>query len=76
MEDCCHGKNESLEKEQDLGSLHAPLGYKTVGCKWVFALKYKTNGTLDRRKAKLVAKGFTQTYGVEILRYFPLCKVK
>ena len=31
----------------------------------MFTLKYKADGTLDRHKAKLVAKEFTQTYGVD-----------
>ena len=35
---------------------------KAVGCRWVYALKYKADGTLERYKAKLV--GYIQTYGV------------
>lgn len=30
-----------------------------VGCKWVFKTKLNSNGTLERLKGHLVAKGFT-----------------
>lgn len=29
------------------------------------ALKYKADGSLERYKVRLVAKGYTQTYGVD-----------
>jgi len=31
-----------------------------VGCKWVFHIKCKADGTLDRHEERLVAKGFSQ----------------
>ena len=53
-----------------------PQGHKTMECKWVFTLKYKTDGTLDRLKARLVLKGFTQTYGVDYSEFFsPVAKL-
>ena len=55
----------ALEKHKSYEIYNLPKGHKTVGCKWVFTLKYKTDGTLDRYKTKLVAKGFIQTYGVD-----------
>ena len=36
-----------------------PRDKKIVGCKWVFSVKYKTNGNIERYKVRLVAKGFT-----------------
>lgn len=31
-----------------------------VGSKWVFGTKYKSDGSIERYKARLVAQGFTQ----------------
>ncbi|GJZ21391.1 ribonuclease H-like domain-containing protein [Tanacetum coccineum] len=36
-----------------------PIGRKPIGCKWGFRIKYKSNGEVERYKAKLVAKGFS-----------------
>ena len=40
-----------------------PKKKKAVSSKWVFTIKYKSNGEIERYKARLVARGFTQTYG-------------
>ncbi|KAK8936568.1 hypothetical protein KSP39_PZI012702 [Platanthera zijinensis] len=42
-----------------------PPGQKPVGCKWVFAIKHAPDGTIDRLKACLVARGFTQQQGLD-----------
>ena len=33
--------------------------------KWVFTIKYKVDGSLERYKARLISKGYIQTYGVD-----------
>ena len=38
--------------------------------KWVFRLKYNADGSVQRYKAKLVAKGFQQTVGVDFNETF------
>ena len=38
-----------------------PLGKAPIGCKWVFKIKLKPNGSVERYKARLMAKGYTQT---------------
>ena len=37
-----------------------PYGCKPVGCKWVFKKKLRPDGTIEKYKAQLVAKGYTQ----------------
>ncbi|KAL6175649.1 hypothetical protein ACLB2K_052288 [Fragaria x ananassa] len=37
-----------------------PKNAKTIGCKWVYKTKTNADGSIERFKAKLVAKGFTQ----------------
>jgi hypothetical protein len=37
-----------------------PFGCKPIGCKWVFKKKLRPDGTIDKYKTRLVAKGYTQ----------------
>ena len=40
-------------------------GRKFVNSKWVFKVKYKEDGSVDRFKAHVVAIGFTQVPGID-----------
>jgi hypothetical protein len=44
-----------------------PHGAKTVGVKWVYKTKLNERGKVDKYKACLVAKGYTQQYGVDYM---------
>ena len=42
-----------------------PSGQSVVGCRWVYKIKTKADGSVELYKARLVAKGFTQEYGID-----------
>ena len=42
-----------------------PKGRRAVGCKWVFKIKHNADGSIERYKARLVAQGYSQRYGVD-----------
>lgn len=54
----------ALEKNETWEVMNLPRGKKPMGCKWVFTVKYRANGLMERYKAHLITKGFTQTYGI------------
>ena len=49
---------------------------KCIGCKWIFLIKHKDNGSVERFKAHLVAKGFIQFYSIDYQETFaPVAKL-
>ena len=42
-----------------------PASKSSIGFKWVYRVKYHSDGSIERYKACFVAKGFTQKLGLE-----------
>lgn len=60
----------ALQNNQTLELVPLPKGKKLVGCVWVLTIKHKATGTMDKYRTKLVARGFTQTYGIDYQETF------
>lgn len=53
-----------------------PPGKVPIGCKWIYTIKFFSDGIIERYKAKLVAKGYTQQEGIDFLDTFsPVVKM-
>lgn len=61
---------EALEKNRTWDIVERPKRKNIVDIKWIFIVKYMAYGSLERYKAWLLAKGYTQTYGVNYQETF------
>ena len=67
---------QALETNGTWEVVRLPNGKKTVDSKWIFIVKYKSNGSIDRYNARLVVKGITQTQGLNYGKTFaPVARV-
>lgn len=48
----------ALAKNSTWKLVALPDGKKSIGCKWVYKVKCKSDGTIERYKARLMAKGY------------------
>ena len=56
---------EALKRNDTLYLLPFPKGHKSVGCKQLFKRKMGSNGSIEKYKAHLVAKGYSQVAGID-----------
>ena len=74
--DAMREEMNALEMNKTWEIIERSKGKTIVDCKWIFTLKYKADGSLERHKPRLVAKGYTQAYGVDYQETFaPIAKM-
>lgn len=59
-----------IEKNDTWELVKRPVNKNVVGVKWIFRLKMEVEGNVVKHKARLVARDFTQQYGVDYLETF------
>ncbi|GJW79007.1 putative RNA-directed DNA polymerase [Tanacetum coccineum] len=67
---------DALYRNDTWEIVELPMGRKAIGGKWVYKIKYKSSGDIDRYKARYVAKGYNQKEGVDFDETFsPVVKI-
>ena len=72
----------SLDDTQTWRVVERPIGVNVVRCKWVFKIKQNAAGEINKYKAQLVVKGYSQVQGINynntyapIARLLSLCTI-
>jgi hypothetical protein len=67
---------DALDKNEAWDIVELPAGRKSVGSKWLFKKKFNAEGKVEKYKARLVEKGYSQVEGIDFGEIFsPVAKL-
>ncbi|CAL9012418.1 unnamed protein product [Prunus brigantina] len=59
-----------IEKNQNSELVDLPKDKDVIGVKWIFKTKFNQDGSIQKHKARLVARSFTQNPGIDFFETF------
>ncbi|KAG8483132.1 hypothetical protein CXB51_022089 [Gossypium anomalum] len=68
--DVMKDEHKSMQDNKVWELVPLPEGAKPIGYKWIFKTKRDANGNVERYKARLAAKGYTQKEGIDFTETF------
>lgn len=75
-QDAIRKEFEVLDSNHTWDIVSLPLGKNSIGCKWIYKIKYKADGSIERYKASLVIRRDTKVEGVDFTKIFsPVIKM-
>jgi hypothetical protein len=67
---------DALDKNEAWDIVEFPFGRKSIGRKWLFKKNFNVEGKVEKYKAQLVAKGYSQVEGIDFGEIFsPVAKL-
>ena len=66
---------DALHKTHTWNMTTLSPGKSAVGCKWVYKIKTRADGSFERYKAHLVARGLTQEYDIYEETFAPVARL-
>jgi len=68
-------KMDALHSRGAWDLVTVPPGSDIVGCRWVFTVKNQLDGTVDRLRPVLLARGLTTLRSSHVARFNSICAI-
>ena len=73
----CIDEIDSIYKNETWILVEKPQGVKVIGLKWIFKVKRKADGSINKFKSRLVAKGYVQEHRIDFDEVFaPVARIE